>query len=147
MTSAEIGLVSCTKSKHNSAAPPRELYDSSSLFRKASTYAEANHDDWYILSAKHGLLDPDGPAIDPYDETLTNASVAERDAWATRAEADLENADLLREDAALVFHAGRAYTEPLAELVASKVGAVRIPTDGLQIGDTLTWYNDHIENE
>jgi hypothetical protein len=61
----EIGLVSCTKSKREHAAPPQDLYDESAFFRKARQYARANHDDWYILSAKHGLLEPDGEPIEP----------------------------------------------------------------------------------
>lgn len=33
------------------------------------TYADREHDAWWILSAKHGLVDPDGDPIEPYDET------------------------------------------------------------------------------
>lgn len=147
MTGVEIGLVSCTKSKRESAAPPRKLYNPSSLFRKASTYAEMNHDDWYVLSAKHGVLSPDAPPIEPYDETLTGASIAEREAWATRTRRDLLDADLLGANVTLVFHAGRAYTEPLADAVVPQVEAVQIPTEGLPIGETLAWYNDRLEDE
>jgi hypothetical protein len=113
----EIGLVSCTKSKRDTPAPPGELYDTSTLFQKASAYAERTHDEWYVLSAKHGLLDPDGPAIEPYDETLTGATVDERTAWAERVAAEPEEAGLLRDDVTLVFHAGQDYTDPLTELV------------------------------
>lgn len=142
MTDVEIGLVSCTKSKRDSAVPPRELYQPSALFRKASTHAERNHDDWYILSAKHGLLAPDGPAIEPYDETLTDATVAERETWAKRVETQLRDADLLRDDVTLVFHAGRKYTEPLTEDITDAVADIRIPTEGLPFGKTLAWYNE-----
>ncbi|WP_332900211.1 DUF6884 domain-containing protein [Haladaptatus sp. CMSO5] len=62
----EIGQISCTKLKRDELATPRNLYDTSALFRKASAYAEKNHDQWFDLSLKHGLSDPDGPAIDPY---------------------------------------------------------------------------------
>jgi len=40
----EIGLVSCTKAKEDSASTPRELYEPSALFRKARSYVEENHD-------------------------------------------------------------------------------------------------------
>ena len=60
----EIGLISCTKSKRDEPAPPRDLYEPSTLFQKAREYCENTYDEWYILSAKHGLLDPDGPPID-----------------------------------------------------------------------------------
>ncbi|MFB9570731.1 DUF6884 domain-containing protein, partial [Saccharopolyspora hordei] len=68
---ADIGLVSCTKSKREYATKPANLYLESAFFRKARKYAEANHDSWYILSAKYHLLNPDGPTIEPYDETLS----------------------------------------------------------------------------
>ena len=55
----EIGLVSCTKTKLEQPAPPAELYAPSPLFSKARQYCEQNHDDWFILSAKHYLLEPD----------------------------------------------------------------------------------------
>jgi len=55
----EIRLVSCVKSKHERAAIPKELY-TSTYFEKMRDYAEREHDDWWILSAKHGLLDPGG---------------------------------------------------------------------------------------
>ena len=66
----DIGLVSCTKSKRDQAAPPKDLYDESALFRKARAYVEQNHDGWYILSAKHGVPAPDSDPIEPNDETL-----------------------------------------------------------------------------
>ncbi|WP_368276502.1 DUF6884 domain-containing protein [Halocatena pleomorpha] len=59
----EIGLVSCVKTKQDSPAIPRDLYASSS-YQKMRLYAEKEHDEWWILSAKHGLLDPNGPPID-----------------------------------------------------------------------------------
>lgn len=145
MSTREIGLVSCTKSKRESAAPPRELYDTSALFRKAAAYSGRTHDGWYVLSAKHGLLEPDGPAIEPYDETLTDASADERAAWAERVATECEDAGLLREDVTLVSHAGQDYTDPLVSLVEDAVRAVKIPTEGHRYGETLAWYNERLE--
>jgi hypothetical protein len=62
--SREIGLVSCVSSKRDTPAPPLDLY-TSPYFEKMRCYADSHHDDWWILSAEHGLLDPDGPEIDP----------------------------------------------------------------------------------
>lgn len=52
-----VGLVGCTSQKLKRPAPARELYVSS-LFKKASAFAERSCDRWYVLSAKHGLLHP-----------------------------------------------------------------------------------------
>lgn len=73
----KVALVSCVKTKRDEPAAPRNLYISS-YFQKMRDYAEQNYDDWWILSAKHGLLDPDGDPIEPYDETLSGARVAKR---------------------------------------------------------------------
>lgn len=77
----EVGLVSCVKTKREEPATPKNLY-TSDYFQKMRTYAETHHDDWWILSAKHGLLAPNGPPIEPYDETLTTASKPHHRIWA-----------------------------------------------------------------
>jgi hypothetical protein len=75
-----VALVSCVKSKQNQPAPAKDLY-TSPLFRNLRKYAEDNTDRWYILSAEHGLVDPD-QILAPYEKTLNNARKDERLAWA-----------------------------------------------------------------
>ncbi len=60
-----IVVVGCGKLKMNHAAPARDLY-TGQLFRAAREWAEANADAWCILSAKHGVIDPD-TVVEPYD--------------------------------------------------------------------------------
>jgi hypothetical protein len=140
----EIGLVSCTKAKADSASTPRELYEPSALFRKARIYAEKNHDEWYVLSAKCHVLDPDGPIIEPYDRTLNNASVEERQKWSQNVLEQLRERDLLAEGSTLVIHAGKSYYEELLPLLDDESVDVEIPTEGLRMGETLSWYNERI---
>ena len=140
----EVGLVSCTKSKREKAAKPKDLYLESAFFRKARQYVEANHDAWYILSAKHHLLDPDGDPIEPYDETLSGASVDTKREWAETVFEQLRADGLLVEENQLVFHAGRDYYSELIPLLKDTSVDVETPTDGLQFGETLAWYNEHI---
>ncbi|MET4144325.1 DUF6884 domain-containing protein [Arthrobacter sp. UYCo732] len=73
MTGAPIrvGLVGCAALKLPHTATARDLYVSQ-LFRKASTYAEATCDRWYVLSAKHGLVHSDA-VIEPYDLRLSRS--------------------------------------------------------------------------
>jgi len=113
----EIGLVSCTKAKQDSAATPRELYEPSALFRKSRDYAEENHEEWYILSPKHYVLDPDGPPIEPYDETLTDTGIDERRDWSHRVLGQLEDRGVLSEGNTVVIHAGQAYYGELLPLL------------------------------
>jgi len=68
--------VGCGKGKLDHATKARYLY-TGSLFRKANAYCIANYDEWFILSAKHGLLDPND-VIDPYDLSLKILGADER---------------------------------------------------------------------
>lgn len=139
----EIGLVSCTKSKQDRPQPPQDLYTESTFFKKARGYCEANHDQWYILSAKHHLLAPDGPPIEPNNETLSGALVAKRREWAETTVEEMRSKGLFENDPTLVIHAGKDYYEELLPRLPDNV-SVRIPTEGLAQGEILAWYNDHL---
>jgi hypothetical protein len=140
----EIGLVSCTKAKKDSGSTPRELYEPSALFRKARSYAEENHDEWYVISAKYHVLDPDGSPIEPYDMTLNNAGVGERRRWSQTVLKQLRERDLLAEGNTLVIHAGKSYYEELLPPLNDEPVEVKVPTEGLRMGETLSWYNERI---
>ncbi len=127
-----IALVACGKGKRDHPAPARDLY-SGALFRKASAYCEATYDRWYILSAKHGLVDPE-TVVAPYDLSLSHLDRAERGAWAERVAEDLRRLDVL--DAAFFLHAGEKYARPLEPLL----GEAHRPLRGLGIGKQLAWY-------
>jgi hypothetical protein len=140
----EVGLVSCVKSKRDSASIPKELY-TSDYYQKMRQYAEQEHDDWWILSAKHGLLDPDGDRIEPYEETLVGAPVARKREWSSRVCSELDEAGLLTDFTGLVVHAGKSYYEELLPLLEdTDVSAISIPTEGLRIGEKLAWYKDRL---
>jgi len=140
----EIGLVSCTKSKGDRAAKPADLYMESAFFRKGREYVKANHDAWYILSAKHHLLDPDGPPIEPYDDTLSGAPVNRKRAWAQTVYSQLQEEGLLVDGNRLVFHVGRDYYDELLPLLKETSVEIETPTDRLRYGETLAWYNERL---
>jgi hypothetical protein len=139
----EIGLVSCTADKRDEPATPRDLYDTSAYFRKMRDYAESHHDRWYVLSARHGLLVPDGDPVEPYEETLADATPAEQERWADCVFGSLWRRERLDADTTVVCHAGRDYTEPLRPLLAKTGATVENPTGGMRIGERLQWYDEH----
>jgi hypothetical protein len=139
----DIGLISCVKTKRNESATPKDLY-TSDYFEKMRAYAEQNHDDWWILSAKHGLLDPDGEPIEPYNETLNGARVAEKREWAETLVEQMEQEGLLSDDITLVLHAGKDYYEELLPLIEHTGVSVKIPTEGLGIGEKQAWYKERL---
>ena len=107
--------------------PARLLYVSP-LFRAASTYAERHYGPgrWFILSARHGLVDPEG-VLAPYDLSLRQLSPKQREAWGDRVAVELT--DRFPAGTVLWFHAGALYREAIACVVAHQV---RFPLAGLR---------------
>ena len=121
-----IVLIQCTNSKRDEPAPARNLYDQSYYFRDYRSYAETFGDEWYILSAKHGLLKPE-TVIEPYDERgiSEEQAIAIADYLAGRVTANT-TIELL---------AGMDYTDPLVpELERQTPADVVEPHRGLPIG-------------
>jgi len=139
----EIGLVSCVKTKRSEPARPKDLY-TSPYFKKMRAYAERHHDDWWILSAEHGLLNPDGPPIAPYDQTLSGAPIATRRAWAEDVVSALDEQGLLADDVTLVIHAGTDYYGQLVPLVEGSDTTIELPTEGLGLGEKQAWYDEYL---
>ena len=132
-------LVGCVKSKVRHAAPAKALYDSP-LWRKRRAYAEATGMPWGILSAEHGLVDPE-TVLEPYDRYLGSEPIAFRKNWSIRtANHVLERLRELDIDAVEV-HAGAAYLQNgLGSLLSSEGVSVTWPVEGLSIGRQLGWY-------
>ena len=135
-----IGLVSCVKTKLDHAAPAEDLY-TSALFRGARHAVERSCDRWYILSALHGLVPPDR-VLEPYEKTLSTASVAERRAWAERVLGELtEELGPSMREAIFEIHAGAAYEGFGLSAGLRRSGAtVELPLTGLRQGERLRWY-------
>jgi len=74
-----VVLVGCVKSKQPRPALAKDLYISD-LFRARRRFAERFGHSWFILSALHGLVDPE-QSLAPYEKVLT---VGESRRWADR---------------------------------------------------------------
>jgi hypothetical protein len=135
-----IGLVGCVKSKLSRAAPARDLY-TSPLFRGARCAVERSCERWFILSALHGLVDPDH-VLAPYEQTLTGASPSQRRAWAQRVLEQVEatfGTDLSGHT--FEAHAGQAYFAfGLVEGLEARGAVVEQPLEGLGLGQRLAAY-------
>lgn len=69
----------CGRAKRDVPAPASDLYASRG-FRLRAAYAEQEADQWFVLSAEHGLVGPD-EWISPYDLNLADTPGAYRRAW------------------------------------------------------------------
>ena len=132
-----VALVSCVKSKRPSAAPARDLYISP-LFTALRCYAQSHADRWYILSAKHGLLEPN-KVIEPYELTLASMPKAARLAWAERVRNQL--LQILPPNAEIILLAGSRYRENLESFLLEHGFSVSAPLRGLSLGRMLHWLN------
>ena len=140
----EIGLVSCTKTKHDYKATPKDLYMKSDLFKKMRAYCERYHNEWYILSAKYYLLEPDGDKIEPYDETLRGAKAFKKKEWSKKVFEQLRKRNLLSNT--LIIHAGKDYYQYLLPLLKENNVQFKIPTQHLGIGQKKAWYKKKLKS-
>ena len=69
-------IVGCGKAKKDESAPAKELY-TSTFFEKKREFAEVFARRWWILSAEHGLVEPD-TVLEPYDTTVEDLDDRER---------------------------------------------------------------------
>jgi hypothetical protein len=136
-----IGLVGCVKMKRNHPTPGGDLY-TSPLFVGRRRWVLQTCDRWFILSAKHGLVSPE-QVLDPYDETLTNKSVADRRAWGQSVIANLRSQLGDLGDYLFEIHAGATYRDfGLRDGLVRAGAVVEIPAEGLAQGKQLALYRD-----
>ncbi len=128
-----VALVSCVKSKRSVPTPAGDLY-TSTLFLGLRRYAEANADRWYILSAKHGLLDP-SEVVAPYEQTLNKMPASARRDWAEEVNSEL--ARVLPADAEVIVLAGERYREGVVPFLRRRGHGVSVPLEGLPFGKQL----------
>lgn len=141
LPAADLCLVSCVSKKQVHPAPAKELYISD-WFMKVRTLVETQGWPWFILSAQHGLVDPD-KEITRYKKTLNTMRAAERRAWANDVMRALEGRlDGVR---SVVVFAGEKYREFLVPEMQRRGVQVHVPMEGLQIGKQLAWLNDRIK--
>lgn len=138
MNKIRIGLVGCVKKKVNMRSRAKDLYISN-LFIKARKYVEIHYDKWFILSAKHHLVEPE-TYIEPYDETLNEKTVKERKEWSKIVFNQIKDKLPNPSEYELYFHAGVRYREFLIPLLTEAGYSCKVPLKGMGIGEQLSWY-------
>jgi hypothetical protein len=130
-----VFLVSCVSEKHGRAMPARDLY-CSAWFQKARAFVEKKDAEWFIISAKYGLVRAD-QVIEPYDETLNEKTIEERREWSRKVAQELR--PRCPAGTSVVFLAGEKYREFLAPALRNLGCNVEVPMEGLAIGEQLHW--------
>jgi len=135
MMSRVIALVQCVSQKEDKPQAAKYLY-TSNLFVRASAYAEMISNEWFILSAKYGLVKP-SDYLYPYNLTLKAMSTQERKEWADGIFTDLKS--ILQPTDTVIFLAGVVYRKGLVEKIQSLGCITEIPMKGLRIGEQVHW--------
>jgi hypothetical protein len=130
-------LVSCVGQKLNYPAPADKLYVSD-WFKKAKAWIESRGGmyDWLILSAKHGLIEPQ-ERIAPYNLTLRDMPKKKRERWAEGVYEELMF--YVGPGDRIVILAGRYYREFLEPWLRADGFHVEVPLAGLGIGEQKRW--------
>ena len=135
-----IGLVGCVKRKLSASAEAKNLYISP-LFRGRRRFVEQSCDSWWIVSAKHGLVEPE-ELLAPYDLTLKEMSRDARREWAQRVLHDFKTSALPNPGDVVEIHAGSEYRDFGLVDGLLRIGClVEIPTQHLRMGDQLSFYS------
>jgi hypothetical protein len=132
---AKIFLVGCAKTKQGQASKAAELY-TSPLFQNARKLAMEKGDRWYILSSKHGLLEP-GQMVEPYEMTLDRMSVEEKKQWSRGVLQSLFQS-VTRQDE-VVFLAGNSFRRDLGPALEERGIKTAAPLQSMGIGRQLAW--------
>ena len=134
-------FLSCTKEKENKKCKACEMYSPSSLFSKSYEYAKSlNPDRIYILSAKHHLLRLDD-VIEPYNQTLKDASVEERKEWTEEVLKQMKDAHI-DFNAKTYFFCGNDYIEFLKEQFPNRKEIYK----GKGIGEIQHWLDKKLNS-
>ena len=141
MALRRIGLVGCVKQKAHSAQKAEDLYIST-LFSGRRSYVEANCDEWWILSALHGLVGPK-EELAPYEFTLKTLGVRDRRDWTSQLLIEIKEWIHPLRGETFEVHAGAEYRNFGLTNGLTRIGCnVVVPTEGMPIGSQLKFYKE-----
>jgi hypothetical protein len=133
----KVYLLTCSRRKTETVATAKDLYTSPS-FIAARKIAEKEGDIWYIISAKHGLIDPE-KRIKPYDLSLLSLSEIEKEKWALKVVNSIKkNLDM---DDKITFLGDDLYFNILFEKIRQAGFDVISPLFGKTIDEKIHWLN------
>lgn len=105
-------------------------------------YVEQSCDEWWVLSAKHGLLHPDR-TIEPYDVALESMPARLRYQWSLLVLESLDEQVELSAGDVVEMHAGSAYRDfGLVDGLVERGLKVEVPTFGMSLGQQLRFYKE-----
>jgi hypothetical protein len=142
---ADVLLLGCVKTKKTRPGAAKDVYDSP-LWERRRRFAEASGRPWVILSAEHGVLDPDETIV-PYDRYLTEQPHQYRMRWAHQVVQQLRERFGDLSGMAFELHASRSYGDPIEPLLRAAGATLLRPLAGLPQGRQLRWYDHDVSDQ
>ena len=127
VVAARVVLIGSSGETAPGPAPVTDLFRSPG-FARAREHAVHSGLPWFVLSVKHGLLEPDD-VVAPYDLELGDASTVYRSAWGEWVAAQLGERVQLR-GATVEVHGGVDFAQPLRQPLARRGAALELPLPG-----------------
>ena len=125
--SGRVALIGSSGATADEPRPAGEMFESDG-FARAREHARHSRLPWFVLSAKHGLLDP-GEVISPHEIQIDDQPAGYRTAWGEWVVAQL--ADRLQLDGVVVeVHGGVDFAQPLRQPLVRRGAALEIPLPG-----------------
>jgi hypothetical protein len=126
-SAGRVLLIGSSGATSSVAVPVDELFRSPG-FSRAREHALASDLPWFVLSAKHGLLDP-GDVIAPFDVDLADRSTGYRSAWGEWVVAQLAERVQLS-GVTVEVHGGVDFAQPLRQPLARRGAAMELALPG-----------------
>jgi hypothetical protein len=124
---ARVVLVASSGAHGDAPVPVAALFRSAG-FAGARAHAERSGLPWFVLSAKHGLLDP-GDVVGPYDVQIDERSAGYRAAWGEWVVAQLSERVAL-DGVTVEVHGGVDFAQPLRQPLNRRGAALDLPLPG-----------------
>lgn len=128
-------IIGCGKRKHPIPAPAADMY-LSQLFTSARQWCEEGGMPWRIMSAQHGILDPDS-SIEPYDLALSMLNSDELAEYRDRIAFQWSTGFASR-PTRVVLLASSLYARTFAKAISGQE-SVEEPLAGLGFGRRIHW--------
>ena len=129
----------CVKAKACSPSQACDLYVST-LFRSRRLYVEDSCDEWWILSAEHGLVHPN-QILKPYDLSMQELSADMRRMWSAKVLQSLQYKCGIAKGDIVEIHAGHEYRNfGLIDGLLDIKATMEIPVQGMKFGHQLNYY-------
>jgi hypothetical protein len=125
--SGRVVLIGSSGAMAASPGPAAAVFESPG-FARARGHAARSGSPWFVLSAKHGLLDP-GDVVGPFDLQLGDQPLGYRTAWGEWVAASLA-VRLRLQDVVVEVHGGVDFAQPLRQPLARRGAALELSLPG-----------------